>query len=100
VCARGAVELDCQRCLAPVCVPIDVDTELELADSEAEIATAEDEVDRVLATPAMALAALVEDELLLALPMVPRHDACEPPAEGHDAGASPFAVLGGLRRVH
>jgi uncharacterized protein len=92
--------MDCQRCLAPLVVPLVVDAELELADSAGEIATAEDDIDRVVASPAMPLAQLVEDELLLALPMVPRHEACEPPGEGYDAGASPFAALGRLRRVH
>lgn len=98
--ARGDVEMDCQRCLAPVTMGIDVDTELELADTETEIATAEDDVDRVLAMPAMAVAGMVEDELLLALPMVARHDTCAAQAGEDDAVASPFAKLRELRRVH
>jgi uncharacterized protein len=98
--ARGAVEMSCQRCLAPTRMGIDVDTELELADSDEEIAAADDDVDRALATPAMPVAALVEDEILLALPMVPRHAECEAPGSRDDAVASPFAALGTLRRVH
>jgi uncharacterized protein len=98
--ARGEVEMPCQRCLHPARIGIDVETELELADTEQAIATAEDDVDRVLAAAAMPVTALVEDEILLALPMVPRHAECEAPARVEEAATSTFAALGALRRVH
>ena len=79
--ASGRVSVQCQRCLEPVVVPMAVDQELELAATQAAIDGAEDEVDRVLATRTMDVAVLVEDELLLALPMVARHDTCPTPAE-------------------
>lgn len=81
VAATGRVSVQCQRCLEPVEVAIEVDQELELAATQAAIDGAEDEVDRVLATRTMDVAVLVEDELLLALPMVARHDGCQTPAE-------------------
>jgi len=44
------------------------------------------------------LLALVEDEVLLALPLVPRHENCDPPVKaGVDEEISPFAVLRQLR---
>ena len=53
----------------------------------------------------MDLADLVEDQLILALPLVPMHESC-PQALPVQAGAvpaadapvSPFAVLAGLRK--
>ena len=91
--------LACQRCLDPVEFPVELGVELELAGSEREIVAADDDVDRVLATNAMDVAALVEDEVLLVLPMAPVHERCEPDAERHVADrAAPFAALAGLRK--
>lgn len=73
---RGSMEMPCQRCLEPVQVPIAIDAELELAESEREISETDDEIDRVLASRHMDIASLVEDEVILALPMAPRHEEC------------------------
>ena len=73
---RGSVQMPCQRCLDPLPVSIAIDAELQLAESLREIAEADDEIDRVLASRRMDVAQLVEDEVILALPMVPRHEAC------------------------
>ena len=73
---RGSVKLPCQRCLDPIQVPIAVDAELQLAESVREISEADDEIDRVLASRNMDVAGLVEDEVILALPMAARHDEC------------------------
>jgi uncharacterized protein len=73
---RGSVKLPCQRCLDPIRVPIAVDTELLLAESLREISEADDEIDRVLATRNMDVAWLVEDEVILGLPMAARHEEC------------------------
>jgi len=72
----GSVEVLCQRCLDPVQVPIAIDVELQLAESLSEISEADDEIDRVLASRNMSVGGLVEDEVILALPMVPRHEDC------------------------
>jgi uncharacterized protein len=77
--ASGDVELQCQRCLEAVRVTIEVDQNLELASTQAAIDGAQDDVDRVLATRAMEVAVMVEDELILALPMVAHHDTCRAP---------------------
>jgi uncharacterized protein len=97
--ASGALRLACQRCLGALAFPVELSVELELAMSEREIAAAEDEVDRVLATRAMDVAALVEDEILLVLPMAPVHERCAPETGQRDSGrASPFDALAGLRK--
>lgn len=73
---RGSVQLPCQRCLDLFPVPIAIDAELQLSESLREILEADDEIDRVLASRHMDLGQLIEDEVILALPMVPRHEAC------------------------
>jgi len=75
----GNVRLECQRCLESLELPLRFEVQLGLASSEAEIMAADDEddVDRILTGREMNLAALVEDEVLLALPMVPKHERCE-----------------------
>jgi DUF177 domain-containing protein len=98
--ATGTLELACQRCLGTVVVPVAVNTELELAASQEALDGAEDDIDRVLATHAMAVAELVEDEVILALPMVPKHAQCPAHAEDSDSGGervSPFAALAALQ---
>jgi uncharacterized protein len=65
-----------------------------------------DSEDDVLAlTRALDLRALVEDELLLELPLVPRHEVCpEPLKAAHEEippveeKPNPFAVLASLKR--
>jgi len=68
----------CQRCLDPIQVPIAIDAELQLAENAREISEADDEIDRVIASRHMDVAWLVEDEVILALPMAPRHEECVP----------------------
>jgi uncharacterized protein len=76
ISVSGCVHVPCQRCLDPLPVPIAVDAELQLAATLREISEADDDIDRVLASRCMDVAQLVEDEVILALPMVPRHAAC------------------------
>jgi uncharacterized protein len=78
---RGSMELPCQRCLDPIQIAIAIDAELQLAETVREISEADDEIDRVLASRRMDVALLVEDEVILALPMAPRHEQCAPSGE-------------------
>ena len=95
----GQVRLVCQRCLEPLEIPLAATCELELAETLAEIDAADDPADRVLAARAMAIADLVEDEAILALPMVPMHEHCENGITKADpAVATAFAALAGLRK--
>ena len=98
----------CQRCLAPVSTPASVDRWIRFVtgEAQAEALDAESE-DDVLALPRwLDLAELVEDELLLALPIVPRHETCPAPLpmpaqpvedEEGEARPNPFAVLAQLK---
>jgi len=78
---EGTVTLTCQRCLADFAWPIDQRTEVLLAHDERELATldAQSSVEVTLAEGPVDPLALVEDELVLALPFAPRHPdgACD-----------------------
>lgn len=95
----GSVHLECQRCLGEVELPLRLEAQLEFAASEAEIMAADDEVERVLAGRDMSVAALVEEEVILALPMVPKHEQCRA-ATGAEEGAEPsaFQALAALKK--
>ena len=94
---QGTLQLRCQRCLAPLAFEVQADEVLVLAATQAEIDADPADVespDRVLAGKEMAVADLVEDELILALPYAPRHEQCA--AQRHaDSAATvrPFADL-------
>lgn len=100
---RTTVWLTCQRCLQPYEHAIDIDRQMRFVADEAsaEALDAESE-DDVLALPRwLDLRQLVEDELLLALPLVPRHATCPQPLTAAAAPppdtAHPFAVLQALK---
>ncbi len=103
--AEVAVRLECQRCLQPMAWPLGFDRRLRFVHDEHEAERLDEEIDDdVLALePRLDLLQLIEDELILALPLVPRHDACpealpQPGAAAEEeASAGPFAALAGLR---
>jgi uncharacterized protein len=104
--ANAQIALECQRCLQPVPVAIDARRSFLFVHGEETAAALDaDSEDDVLAlTRALDLKELLEDELLLSLPLVARHDHCAPPAS---AGAEddvpveeaphPFAALAALK---
>lgn len=104
--AEVALPLICQRCLEPVTCPLVLERSFVFVADEARAAELDAEVehDVLVVSRELDLHELLEDELLLELPLVPRHDHCpQPLAPGSDeqAGAEPahpFAVLAGLRR--
>jgi len=102
---RTKVELVCQRCLGPFQLALDVTVSLGLVRSEAEADRLPEEYEPLLVPEGVIhVADLVEDELLLALPRIPRHDEardCE--AHGYRAPDrveqdQPFASLASLLR--
>lgn len=110
--ARATVRLQCQRCLNPVDVVLEVDRSFRFVRDEREAAEldAQVEEDILVLDRSLDLQALVEDELILALPLVPRHADCRYPAavEGEPAPTDadpvaaerphPFAALAALKR--
>ena len=98
---RGDLVLQCQRCLEALVWPCEVRNRLLLLRSGEDLPEDElenDAVDALEVEPLTDLLELVEDEVLLALPLVPRHEDCDPPVKaGVDEEISPFAVLRQLR---
>ena len=95
----GSVRLQCQRCLGSLDLPVHLAAQLELASSEAEIMAADDDIERTVAGREMSVAALVEDEVLLALPMAPKHEQCGAAAGlGTNVAPSAFQALAALRK--
>jgi uncharacterized protein len=96
--AAGELQLTCQRCLGPMLLPVSLEVELELCESPREIEEADDDVDRVLARRDMDVAQLVEDEVILCLPIAPKHAQCGPVrGEGAAPKNRPFEVLASLK---
>lgn len=99
--AQTQLPMQCQNCLEVVQVDLQLDRWFRFVKDEAS-ALREDETseeDVLVLSDRFDLRSLVEDELLMALPMVARHDKCTTDA-GASQGASqlpvpdhPFAVL-------
>ena len=104
-----SLPLTCQRCMGPVDLAVAVNRSFRFVANE-EAAEAQDdeaEEDVLALSPDFKLSDLIEDEVLMALPLVPRHEEC--PVEvklavadpGFDAASAekrnPFAVLAKLQ---
>lgn len=77
----ATVEVECQRCLQPVAVTVDSDRLLYLAAGEAdaeriEAVLADEHIEVIVAGQSLDLASVIEDEVLLSLPVVPMHADC------------------------
>ena len=101
--------LTCQRCLLPVDVPVSVDRSFRFAPDE-DMAASQDEQseeDVLALSRSLDVLELVEDELLMELPLAPRHEACPEPLklavadddfdEASARRENPFALLGKLK---
>lgn len=106
----GNAMLQCQRCMQAMELAIDSTTDVALILAEADAAEVPEELEPVLAREGrISCAELVEEELLLALPIVPLHEQpgeCAVPPTAPLLGADapehvtqrPFAGLGELLR--
>lgn len=112
VLVQANLLLECQRCLGMLVLPVDRQTVFELVRRESDLG--DDEIDegdlgqpeKIVGSPKFDLCALIEDELILEVPYVPRHEACpetldlDAQAEeqaGREEPLSPFAVLSQLK---
>ncbi|HVG03600.1 MAG TPA: YceD family protein [Burkholderiaceae bacterium] len=93
--------LTCQRCNGPLEFALDRTMQFRFVDSEEELNSLpieDDEVDAVVGSKNMSIYDWVEDEVILSLPLVPRHEECALPlASDPDltgtAAPNPFAAL-------
>lgn len=106
--AQARVSQQCQRCLQAVTIDLDVDRRFRFVRSEAEAAKLDEESedDVMVLQPRLDAMELLEDELILNLPIVPRHEECPAPlraaadeqADDLEPAPNPFAALAALRK--
>ena len=107
--ANAPLTVTCQRTLEPFVLPVVIDTRLGLITDERDEAALPPGYEALLVEDDghVAMAAVIEDELLLALPLVPVNPDStlpeelvapdeEPPSSGRTD--NPFAVLGELKK--
>jgi uncharacterized protein len=74
----GTARLVCQRCLETMDVGVEASTEVGLVATEADVSRVPEELEPVLAPEGrISVGELVEEELLLTLPIVPLHTSAE-----------------------
>jgi uncharacterized protein len=87
----------CQRCLDEMLVEVDLSFDYLISDVAINELDENDEMDWLEANNEMDLQELIEDELLLALPIAPTHDInCSKLSMQSGEKHNPFAVLKGL----
>jgi uncharacterized protein len=108
--AQGMVRVVCQRCLSPFELTLRVSSTLGLVDTASQLEAMDAleaegrgaDVEYLVADAPLDVEALVEDELILALPYAPRHDVCPGAGAGQEDPAggrvSPFAALAQLKK--
>lgn len=121
--AEAELDMECQRCLHPVRERMTVSRSIRFARDEAEAAKldADSDEDVLAVSRQFHLLELIEDELIMAQPIVPRHDECpsdiaalmhdetETPVPGRpsepnavepapEAKPHPFAALAALKK--
>ncbi len=98
----GELRLKCQRCLGALPFCLDIESSLLLVPPGRpwpDEALEDDSADPIEALVEQPLLSLIEDELLLALPIAPRHESCTVPGfDDGSAAASPFASLAQLKK--
>ena len=120
---EGSAWLECQRCLAPYEQAFEAAATYRIVATEEEadeFPLDEDELDVIVGSRHFDLVDLIEEELLLSLPLVPKHDVCPEVHESLGSGAdgadgvdsiddvpeqeveserpNPFAALGALKK--
>ena len=109
---KGRLHLVCQRCLQDCAVNLDEKRRFVLVASEAEAddyPLEDEEQEPLVASQHFNLLETIEDEVLLSLPLIPKHPEgfCEPHAtvfglededEGSDDRENPFNILKNMKK--
>lgn len=110
VSARTTLPMTCQRCLQPVAQTLDVDRWFRFVANESQAAEQDADADEdvLVLSRQFKLLELVEDELLLDLPVIARHEVCPKPLAPaahadheapEEARPNPFAALEALKKA-
>lgn len=102
---HAQLRLQCERCQEWMEWPVDADISLCLVANEALAAELAEDVEYVIAGDSLGLYDLIEDEIILALPLVARHpqgtECGDSPRKGPLAESgerdNPFAILKTLK---
>lgn len=107
ISVQGLIKLRCQRCLGELGHVLDLRTDLLLAENEKELSSFDEDesIDGILAEPDLDVLALIEDEIILSLPISPRHSESECAIRDglnvDTAAENPlFAALAALKKLH
>jgi uncharacterized protein len=96
----------CQRCLQQFELPVSGQNRLRVVDADPEWSAEDAEFaaqgdDEIVASTALDVRALIEDEVLLAMPLAPRHEHCELAGGKIEVKReSPFGILAKLQKRH
>ena len=101
----GKLVLQCQRCLEALEYPLQIESQLLLVQGASQFDALDDgdeDVDSISASAEMDVLALVEDEILLSLPISPLHppELCSGKGEAgsvNEKRNNPFGVLATLK---
>jgi len=103
--------LQCQRCLSPMRVPVSVQQAFRFVTDEAiaELEDEDSEEDVLVLSSDMDVWELIEDELIMTVPLVPKHTVCptqvpmsvadEAFEAAQEARPNPFAALAKLKQT-
>jgi len=100
---QGELELMCQRCMGALRHVVDTKVHLVVVSDESAMPMPNeehDDEDYLVDNPRQNVVMLVEDEILLGVPMAPLHETAEcgvDAAEAKEKKESPFKVLQGLK---
>lgn len=97
---NGLCILRCQRCLEGLPYPVQLASKLRLASDSDESDVDDDEMDSIPVDKHLDVLSLIEDEMLLSLPIAPKHapGECQFATEGLARPENPFAALAGLKK--
>lgn len=99
---KADIQVACQRCMESMPFRVESDSVITLFTSEAKLESAcseDDELDAILAEPELNIRALIEDEIIMGLPLSPKHEVCGESVmeKAKSDKPNPFAVLASLK---
>lgn len=112
---RAELAMTCQRCLSEMTYPVDSQVRVVVVPDDATAARLQDEYDTLVVEEELFVRDFIEDELMLAMPQIPRHesqDECDEVARNylnqeHEVSIeqqgkkeNPFSVLEQLKTKH